>query len=562
MIRTAKNWQGELKRIVTISWLLLAFSVRSYGQLGRIDGQLRYEHHYQDFLYGDNLTTVLVKNPVLDLRMRGSVLSPRILAYSLFSSLNVNFITTNSDFFSYSSTQYSWNRYNLILSVLPYSPVKLTLAARENAYDLKSESDYSTDHSADRQQEQRAEISVHQIAWLPTLSLSYVRNRSFAAIGFPYDVVNQTLTFTATGATDTTGSYGLTATMVDLRDRLGRGYDRFFTMQFSAARALSEKHGVTINSDYEKYTGYSVLAGSVVYSGVVTNRLRVSTALSGSTALSTYAQSRSISLSQSASYLINQNFQCGLGVSGFLGNSAVSAEGGRKDMYKSWATSGNVQHRRSLAGMIVLNALTLGYSEQRYAAQFHTFTAALSNTISRQVGLFSLNGNYNLSYMRVRNSAAYDVVDNTAALTASGILPRQIQSQTNLRYRDNRYPGEEIPYRNQRSLFLTQRFDGSFVYAIPFTLGLSGSANWFITGLIGHTYAWSVAFASPSFFVRRLSVSYVYSRSYDPYYQREVPEHNGSLAYQWRAISFTSRFRYATLPVRVREISFSIARPF
>lgn len=494
--------------------------------------------------------------------MRGSVLSRRLIGYSLFSSLNVNFISTGNDFSSYSSTQYSWNRYNLILGVLPYSPVKLTLAARENAYDLKSESDLSTDHTADRQQEQRAEISVHQISWLPTLSLSYVRNRSFAAIGYPYDIVNQTLTFTATGATDTSGSYGLTTSMVDLRDRQGDGYDRFLTMQFSSARSLSIKHGLTINANYEKYTRYSVLTGTVMYSGVLTNRLRVSTALSGSSGHSMYAQSRSISLSQSASYLINQNFQCGLGISGFLGNSEVSTDGGRRDMYKSWSTSGNVQHRRSLAGMTVSNALTLGYSEQRYLLRFHTFTASLSNNIFRQVGLFSVNANYNLSYVRIRNSAASDAVDNTAALIASGILPGQIQTQTNLRYRDNRYPGEKRSSRDQRSLFLTQRFDGSFVYVIPFTLGLSGSTNWYLSGLFGHTYGWSVTFVSPSFFVRRLSVSYIYSRSFDQHYRREVPEHNGSLSYQWRAISFTSRFRYATFPVRVREISFAISRPF
>ena len=558
-----KNRQGELKRVVTISWLLLVFCLQLYGQLGRINGQLRYEEHYQDFLYGENLTSILVKNPVLDLRMRGNILSYRIASYSLFTSLSANFISTSNDFFSYSAKQYSWNKYNFILSILPYSPIKLTLAARENSYDIKTESDYTTDHSADRQQEQRIELAVYQIPWLPTLNFSYTRNRSYVTLGYPYDVVNQTLTFTATGSTDTTGSYGLTATMVDLRDQLGGAYERYFTMQFSAARALSEKHGVDINTEYEQYTGYGVLGGSIIYSGILTNRLRVRTALSGSSALNAYSQSRTGGISQTVSYSIDQNFQCGVGLSGFLGNTQTAfASEGRRDLYKNWSASGNLQHRRMIGKITVSNTLTFGYGEQRYAARYSNFNAGLSNNVTRQVGMFSVTGNYNITFFRLRNSVSYDVVDNTAAIILSGILPHQIQTHTDLRYRDNRYPGDDTPNRNQRSIFFTQRFDGSFVYVIPFTLGLSGSANWYLAGLIGHTYGWTLNFTSPLFFVKGLSVSYVYSRGYDPYYQRELPEHNGSLAYHWRALSFTSRFRYATFPVRVREVSFSVARPF
>lgn len=550
-------------RVVTVSWLLLLFCLKMYGQLGRIDGQLRYDHRYQDIEYNGNLTSILTQNPVLDLRMRGYVLSPRLLSYMVFSSLNANYVSTSNAFFSYSGSQYSWNRYNLILSVLPYSPIKATVAARENAYDVKSTSDITTVRSADRQQEQRAEISVHQVPWLPTLSLSYVRNRSYSAIGYPYDVVNQTVTFTASGATDTTGSYGLTTSMIDLRDKLSGWYDRFLTMRFSAVRALSEKHGVSISAEYEKYVGYSVLGGSIMYSAVVTSRLRATTVLSGSSVISSYSQSRSVALMQSASYIVNQNFQFGLGLSGFLGNNQrARSRDARSELYKSWTTSGNIQHRRSLAHITMLNTLTLGYSEQRYAARFQSFNTALSNSLSRPFGRFSLNGNYSLSYLHVRNSDVYDVVDNTASLILNGILPHQIRTQTDFRYRDTRYPGDATPFRNQRALFFTQRFDGSFVYQIPFTLGLAGSTNWYLSGLTGRTYQWSFNFTSTSFFARGLAVSYKYSRNYDPYYQREVPEHNASLAYRWRALSFTARFRQTTFPLRVREVQFSVTRPF
>ncbi|GEM_PF-2218705 len=552
-----------MKRVVTISWFLVVFCIRTYGQLGRISGELRYEHRYQDFIYNDNLTKIEVSNPVLDLRMTGNVLSPRLLTYSLFSSFNANFITTGNAYFSYSASQYTWNRYNLNLNALPYSPVKLTLAARENAYDITSESDFTSDHTADRQQEQRAELSVHQISWLPTLNLSYVRNRSYAVLGYPYDVVNQTFTFSASGATDTTGSYSLTGTMVDFRDRLSDAFDRFFTLQFSASRELSEKHGVNINSEFEQYAGYSGLGSSVAYRGIVTNRVRLMSVLSGNVAQTSYAQSRSVSLSQSASYRINEHFQCGLGASGFLGNGQVNTAGGeRNDRYKSVGGFGNVQHQRSIAGMSVVNALLVGYNQQQYVDRYNNFQAGLANTIARQIGPFSATGNYNFSFLRVRNARSYDVVDNTAGIIMGGTLPHGIRSQSDLRYRDVRYPGDESPYRTQRSLFLTQRFNGSFVYLIPFHLGLSVSANWYFSLITGRTYGWSATFASPSFFLRGLAVDYAYSRSYDPYYQREVAEHRGSMSYQWRALVFSSNFRYATFPVRVREINFRVSRFF
>jgi hypothetical protein len=208
------------------------------------------------------------------------------------------------------------------------------------------------------------------------------------------------------------------------------------------------------------------------------------------------------------------------------------------------------------------NAFSAGYSEQRFGSRFNSFHSGLSNTLARTVGLFALTASHDLSYLRVRNGASYDVIDNSGTLVASGQLARQIRSQTDLRYRDTRYPGEETAYRDQRAIYFTQRCDGSFVYAIPFTLALSGSANWYLSGIRGHTYGWSLSFVSTSFFVRGLVVTYMYTRTYDPYYEREVPEHSGSIAYVWRAISLSARFRKATFPVQVRELQFIISRPF
>jgi hypothetical protein len=556
--------RGKVKRVLIILGLmLLGVCPRSYAQLGAIDGQLRYEHSYRDYDFGGNLAKIIIKNPILNLRMRGNILSKRIMSYSLSSSIRANYITTENAVYSYSASQYSWNRYNLVLKALPYAPVKLTLGFRENSYDLISKGDFSTDKTADREQEQRADLSVHQIPGLPTLTLSYVRNRSFSTMGFPYDVMNQTLTFGASGAMDTTGAYGFNASMVDLRDERTRAFNRFFTMDFSATRALSDKHGVNLNAEFEKYIGYSVVGSSIQYSGVMTKSLRTRTSVAGSSALSSNVQTRSVSFSQSASYRIDENYSTGLGVTGFLGRSAVGTHGeGRTDLYKSWGTSGNIQHRRSISRMTITNVLILGYNEQRYTSTFHTFNMSLANAITRPIGRFTLNGHYNLAYVRVRNYSSYNIVDNTAGVTFGGMLTRIIQTQSDLRYRDSRYPGDVTPYRDQRSIFFTQRLDGSFVYRIPFTLSLHVSSNWYLVGLKGHTYGWRLSYMSPAFFLKGLSLSYAYSRSYDPYYDREVPEHNGSMSYRWRALSFGARFRISTFPINTRELQLTVARPF
>jgi hypothetical protein len=210
----------------------------------------------------------------------------------------------------------------------------------------------------------------------------------------------------------------------------------------------------------------------------------------------------------------------------------------------------------------MLNTVTTGYTRQEYGERFNTFNATVMNSLTRSVGTFSLSGNYYLAYLRVRSALSYSSISNTAGLVLSGMLPRRIQSQTDIRYRDDRFPGEATSYRNQRTMSFAQRFNSSWVYRIPFSIGLSVSANWYLANVRGRTYGWIANFTSPSFFVKRLGSEYTYSRTFDPYYQREIVEHGASLAYQWRALSFGLRLRYATFPVRVREFWFNVSRPF
>lgn len=537
--------------------LLASLAGSATGQLGRISGELRYEHRYSDYLYGRSLTTLRIMNPVLDLRMAGKIGTARIATYNLFTSLNAIYVSTGSGYYSYSSAQYSWNKYNFNLSLLPYMPVKLTLGARENSNTVDPEG--GDNRTETRQQEQRVDLSVHQIPWLPTLSSAFVRTRSFSVRGYPYDIVTQTLTASATNSSDSTGVYSLSTTLVDFRDRLSRAYDKFMVVEFSGQRSLTETQSLDVNAEYDQYTGFSSLGGGALYSLIVSDRTRTMTRLSGTVEQSTYYQSRSISLGQSVLFRPIDHFVFGVGVSGYLADGLAATW---RNRYGNFGGYGSAQHQRLIGRTSITNALSAGYNEQQYAKRFTNIYATFSNSVSRPVGVFSVSGTYDLSYLRVRHGIEYDVVENSAGVTLSGVLPHAINSQSSLRYRDSRYPGDPTPNRGQRSIFANHRFNASFRSIIPINAGFSMSASWYMASIKGRTYAWALNFASPSFFVRGLVAEYSYSRSFDPYLNGEVVEHRGSFSYQWRAMMLATRYRYASYPLRVREVTFSIARRF
>ncbi|MBI3193837.1 MAG: hypothetical protein HYZ34_05110 [Ignavibacteriae bacterium] len=552
-----------MKQVLSILILLVIFHETDIAQISSFRGELRYEQNYHDYRSGGTLTKFVSRSPRVNLQFRGSLLSPKILTYSLFTSLYGNFSTSSNEFFNYYGEQFSWNRYNLTMNVIPTSPVKLNLSFRDNDYTIKTESGLSIDRLGSRSQEQRAELSVQQIPWLPSMSLSYVRSRSFATAGNEYEIVNHTLSFTASSASDTTGLYNLSVVTNTLREDISNAADRFIAISFSASRALAEQHHVSLTTEYNKYAGFSLMQSALSYGGVLTDRIRLATNLSGSNSMSSYSQGLSVGLSQSVSMSMSEHFQGAVGISGFLGHSKnIIPQFERSDAYRSGGLFGNLQHRRVVAGFTLANGLSAGKNIQFQVGQFSSWNTQLSNSISRTIGSFSTSGYYNFSLTRVNNVSEYTIVGNTAGIILRGTLPYKIQSQSDVRYREDRYPGNESSFRSHRNIIVTQRMNGSFTYIIPFTLSVSGNANWFFTGNLGRSYGWTFNFSSPSFFLRGLMVSYVYSRNFDQYYLREIADHTGSLSFNWRALSFSSRLRYATFPVHLRQVQFIVSRPF
>lgn len=554
-----------MKRAVTILWLLTAIFARGYSQLGALRGQLRYEHQYQDFLTEQgSFATELRQSPMVDVNLSGILLSPRLLTWSAFSSLSLNFHSSQSTFSTASGSQSAWDKYNFIFNVLPLAPVKLSLATRENA--LAARSNFNDEPgilTRARQQEYRADLSVFDVPWLPTTALSYIRNRSWDPIDRAFETVSQAFSFSMAGSSSPQGSVSLSGVYNDFDDRVGAVHDRFFTFDFSGARSISAGHRLSIHSEYKNYYGYSNLTGSVGYFGTLTDLFRISTGMSGYTASTSYAVYRSYGLSQSFMYRLPQFYQFGLRVYESASVSQFSlARGVRSVDGRGIGSALTASHNRTIGSMIVSNNIALSYDRLTYITQYSVLNGGWSNSIQARVGSYGVSGDYSLSFSRTMDGNSWMVVGNNAGLGADGIILQPVQSHSGLHYHEEHYIGDIESFRNQKNISLTQRFDGSFNQVIPFTLGFGASVNWYFAGIRGHTHGWNISFGSGSFFVPGLFASYVYSRTYDIYYQRELGEHTGSMSYHWRALSFEARFHYATYPLRVRDIVLTVTRPF
>ncbi len=547
--------KGNVKRVLSILVLTMLIAWSAAGQLGRIRGEVRFEHRYTDYLYGNTLTTLRVNNPVLDLRLSGKLGGGRIAMFNIFSSINALYYSANSPYYSYTASQYSWNKYNLNLSLFPFSPVKLTLGARENSNQIRP--DDADERTETRNQEQRADLSIHQVSWLPTVNSAFVRSRSFAVRGYPYDVVTQTLTASLSNATDTTGAYSFTTAFVDVRDQESKAYDKYTVIEFSGQRTFEDGQIMELNAEYEQYTGYSTFGGGGRYTMMVDQRTRTTTNLSGHVEQSPYFQARSLSLGQSLVSRLHANFVAGGGVSGYLANGLATTY---RSNFGNIGGSGFVQHQRDIGASTLTNVVSGGYNELKYASKYSSIYASFSNGLMSPIGQFSMNLTYDLTFNRVRQAITYDQIENNATLTLSGTLPKAVSSQTALRYRDSRFPGDPTPARQTRTMIFTQRLNGKFKWYIPVNVGVTASANWFFSMVRGRSYSWGFNIASPEFFLKSLTADYTYNRNFDAYLNGEVITHRASFSYVWRAISFQSRLRYATYPLRVREVTFTVRR--
>jgi hypothetical protein len=542
----------------------LALQQYCLGQGSQLRGELRYEHQYQDFLpEKGGLATSLRQGPAINLNLLGSFLSARILTYSLFSSLAYNFNTSNTPSYNTSNTLYNWNTYNLIVNVLPYSRAKLDFSARENVIDTKSVYEIINTHGRTRQQEQSISLSVDQVPSLPTMTLGYIRNRSWAPVGERSEQLSQQYSLVLSASNGPTAYVGLSGSLNDVVERYTNFHERLLSINLTGSKQFTDHHRMNMNADYHQFTSYSNFTGSVGYSGMFGDKVRITSGISGLSYSNTSAIGWTGGFSEGIIYMADQNFQLGLTVNGSSGlTRSIISSNVITYPNSTWGGNATLQSNRSMGSSTISNGLSFGYLVQNYFDGHRTFNGVLSNSLQIPVGSFSVTGDYSFSYSQTQNSDRWSSIGNRISLVLIGTLPRQIRSNTTLRYNDDHYMGDVSSFRNQRNLMFNQRFDASLFYIIPLTIGVGGSVNWYFSNIKGQTHSWHISINSPAFFLQGLFASYVYSRNFDPYFRSEVTEQNGSFMYQWRALSLQARVRNINLPIRTRDFWFSVSRPF
>jgi hypothetical protein len=208
------------------------------------------------------------------------------------------------------------------------------------------------------------------------------------------------------------------------------------------------------------------------------------------------------------------------------------------------------------------NSISLNYARQKIVDSFTRFGAGISNNINAHALGFDLSVRHSISSGVQYDGDRTTSVSNVADVTANGRLWQRIVSTTAANYRDDRYTGEGTQYRNYRLFLVRQSLRTSYYYVIPFSVELSGSVNWYLSGISGRTYGWTFQFQSGSFFLRGLGFNYLYNRTYDPYYLFEVVNQSARMTYRWRTISLEMRLAQFNAVERRREVWFSIVRPF
>jgi hypothetical protein len=556
--------QGELRTTITIVWILLAWSIRIQAQHVRpVSGELRYEHQYQDVRVGDRLTTILRMNPSLDLNVSGNVYSPGILFYTLRTSVNTNFGSTHVPEDHFTNRQFLWNTYNANLYFLQFAPVNFELSARDYLSESKFSYGILNSIVINRQDEQRASISLARVPYVPVTHFTYQRTRSRAVSGDLSEAVTNSYTFSASSGSGSTGSLSLTGSAIDISDRFTGLDEHIFNVQLDGSRQLSPAHNLTVGSEYSRYNNYRGLSGGVGYNGALSDQVRIASGLSGKSFTSGRTSTRAFSASQNLAVYHSQDFSYGLYVNGGLGTDDLLIGRTRNRISSSnWTTGGNVQYGTSVGFGQMMTNLSMSYGNRSYLDRSSFWNSGFSTNLQTNIGSFAVMTSYGFTSQYMFDGVDWFVFGNTARMTATGMLPLRIRSQSSVDYRDIHDGGSIQTTRSDRSLGANQSFDGSFFYHIPFTLGLHGNVTWYLSRFRGHTYSWQFTFNSPRFFLTGLFFGYSFSRSYDPYFRRQNTQHNLNASYRWRAVSFSLRLRQVEYVSTMRDVSFTVSRPF
>jgi len=439
--------------------------------------------------------------------------------------------------------------------------VKLNVSTREYTDDLKYEYSSLSVRSKTRNHQDLVNIDVDRVRYLPRLNFSYIRNKAWSLEGDPYEQRSDQYNFSAYSRNGTDGYASVVGSLSNFNERSVGLSERILTVNFDGSQALAPGHTVTIGSEFDRYDNYSSLTGGLSYVANLSTWLGMNTGLSGQNSSGRNFSYYSAGVSQGFRLTMDEHVR--FGVRGSVNTGASISQRLLVPVRipnDRWEGSFDVGHLRALGAVNFTNNLVLTYGKFDYLTAFSYYSLVFSNGANTTVGKFGINGTYNFSYHKNNSTLAWQSWENTALLSVNGTLPWLIQSQTMADYRSVNYSGFAVTASDLSSLKFSETLGRSFVNLIPYTIRLRGSVQYFYRGVSGRTYSFGASFQSPRFFVNNLTASYIFRRDYDPFYRILTINHDASLNYRWRLLTFQAGYFERIEFSRIRQVRFTLER--
>lgn|GEM_PF-2667316 len=556
--------QGILAIGFLVAGIFFFFTSECTAQLNfsSFRGELRYDNQYQDVLNESRFSSSTRQNPIAFFNISGNFISPRFLSFVSRTTLNGSFNSSHTDERSFFSKQYSWDYYNVDVSLFQYSPIKVVLNARDGAFGAQSNYSLAERFSVFRRQEQRISLSTFQVPYIPTTSFTVQKSRAWSESDEPYDQRSNIYTLGAAAANGKT-AINMSGSMTNLFESVSGVREEYYNVSFSGTQELSDVHRMEVSSEYYRYVGFSSLSSSAHFSGTIAPRIMMSTSLHGHTSSGKTFSSTILGGAQTWQFVHNENFRYVANYAYKSGTEVFSMNGTKKPYSSSdWGIGGSIQHGRTIGFASISNSLSGNYSQQNAINNRSTLGGSFSNGMQATIGRFQTSANYAVNGDIVNEPSKRLHIGNQARITLTGSMYGKVHSSTSANYRSDRYFGNVDISNNRKNIQAQQTFRTSFYYYYPLTLSFGGTVNWFFVRNVGATYGWNVNATSSYFFVRNLTANYRYNRTFDPYYARHIVEQAAEFSYRWRALSFQFRLRTFNLTERRREVWFSVRRPF
>lgn len=554
-----------MKRVKNIIWLWIVLYYPLYSQITSINGELRYDHQYQDAKSSSLYSSYVRKNPQLVLGTSGYIYSPYIASFSLRTSLNASYNSANSGGLFYSSKQYFFNFYDLNLDVLTNYVLKFNFSARDARVESNNNLyNFGSGLSKYRQQQQGFSVSTERISFLPTTNFVYRRTHNWSEV--PFINFNETqneynLNFVSAGLNS---SVSVNGSLNDSYEKFSGRSFKYFLIRLNGNKEFDKNRRMDVNAEYYKYDNSMALSGSGVLAQLVGEKFRMNSTLSARNFTTSSSYAFFGGLGQNVQYLYNENFNFFLNMNGQVNQDIYKTENVQNKNYdRNLGSSFSFSHMRNIAPISFSNNVSVSYSHQSGSFASRSTSVGLNNSIQSSYSDFNISGNQEISYSRVRGYLGREEINNSANITVSGILPYNIHSQTGIDYRDERLLNNLELRRKLRMLRFQQQLNTSMYYYIPFSIGLSGNVNMSLNNNSYQTYGWNLYLSSSNFFLTNLTMGYRFSWTSNPYNQRNATiEQAAEFTYQWRALSFQLRLQEFRYIDRRREIWFSVTRPF